>query len=119
VYSTPIIVTVQADVSGVFEYVLDTTLEDGTHEVYVASVNNSGKILAQSNPIPFVKTAQAIEYTPASVSGTDPVDSATQIMLTLTFLLTLLIAGAVIVWIGMRYAHTETTTEQAHENNGL
>jgi hypothetical protein len=119
VYSTPIIVTVQADVSGVFEYVLDTTLEDGTHEVYVASVNNSGKILAQSKPIPFVKTAQAIEYTPASVSGADPVDSATQLMLTLTFLFTLLIAGAGIVWIGMRHTHSEEGIKQPHENSSL
>jgi hypothetical protein len=107
VYSTPIIVTVQADSAGTFDYIFDQTLEDGSHEIFVASVNNSGKIVAQSSPIPFVKTAQAIEYTPATVTGASPVDKTTQYMLIITLVTLLLIALTVVVWIGMHHTHPD------------
>jgi len=59
IYSTPIVVTVKTDNEGEWVYALDRELENGDHTMYVASVNNSGKIIAKSNPIPFVKTATA------------------------------------------------------------
>lgn len=59
IFSTPIVVTVQADESGEWTYSLTKELENGDHEVYVATVDNTGKIVARSNPIPFVKTAEA------------------------------------------------------------
>ena len=61
IYSTPITVTVRSDERGVWTYELTKELEDGDHEVYVATVNSSGKILSQSPSVPFVKQAQAIE----------------------------------------------------------
>ncbi|MEX0931429.1 MAG: Ig-like domain-containing protein [Candidatus Paceibacterota bacterium] len=60
IFSTPIIVTVKTDSDGVWRYTLDQELEDGSHTMYVATVNNSGKIIAQSSPFPFVKEAQAV-----------------------------------------------------------
>jgi hypothetical protein len=59
IYSTPIIVTVKTDSSGAWTYELEQELEDGEHQMYVATVDNSGKILARSNPILFTKSAEA------------------------------------------------------------
>jgi hypothetical protein len=59
IYSTPIIVTVKTDVNGEWQYTLNKELENGKHEVYTATVNNIGKILAKSSAFTFVKTAEA------------------------------------------------------------
>lgn len=59
VYSTPTIVTVKTDETGFFEYTFKKELTDGEHEVYVAITDNSGSIVAQSEPFRFVKEAQA------------------------------------------------------------
>lgn len=59
IYSTPIIVTVKTTENGDWRYELDKELENGEHQMYVASVDNSGKIIARSNPISFTKTADA------------------------------------------------------------
>jgi hypothetical protein len=64
VFSTPVIVTVKTDSRGEWTYTLDKELEDGEHEIHVATVDNSGKILAKSNAIPFTQTASA-----ASIGG--------------------------------------------------
>lgn len=61
IFSTPIIITVKTNEEGVWTYELDQELSDGSHELYVATVNNSGKIIAKSDPIPFVKEAAAAE----------------------------------------------------------
>jgi hypothetical protein len=61
IFSSPITVTVKTDINGQWEYVLDRELPDGNHEVYVASVDNSGKILAKSSGVSFVKQAAAVE----------------------------------------------------------
>jgi hypothetical protein len=106
VYSTPVVVTVRADSEGKFEYTFDETLEDGSHEVYVTSVNNTGKILAKSEPIPFVKTAQAIEYTPiAAAHEADPVTRTMKTALTLLFILILLLMTGVVIWLGYLKSH--------------
>jgi len=63
-FSTPIIVTAQVDGAGKWTYELDQELPDGEHEMYVATVNNQGKIMAQSDPVNFDKTASAIEVQP-------------------------------------------------------
>ncbi|MCK5590427.1 MAG: hypothetical protein KAI72_00590, partial [Candidatus Pacebacteria bacterium] len=62
IYSTPIIVTVKTDKNGDWSYVLDKELEDGEHEIYVAIIDNAGKIFAKSNPLPFVKEAEAVGF---------------------------------------------------------
>lgn len=59
IFSTPIVVTVRTDAEGKWEYELDKQLENGKHELYVATVDNSGKIIARSEAIPFVKEASA------------------------------------------------------------
>lgn len=59
IYSTPVIVTVKTDDNGDWSYELDKELENGDHELYVATVSNSGKIVARSTSIPFTKTADA------------------------------------------------------------
>lgn len=56
----PIIVTVKTNENGDWSYELDKELEDGNHEVYVAVTDNTGKITAKSEPIKFIKTAEAV-----------------------------------------------------------
>ncbi|MEI7621467.1 MAG: Ig-like domain-containing protein [Candidatus Moraniibacteriota bacterium] len=64
IYSNdPIIITVKTNENGDWEYELDKNLEDGSHEAYVAVTDNTGKITAKSQPLAFVKTAQAVELT--------------------------------------------------------
>ena len=62
IYSTmPIVITVKADGNGNWNYELDKTMVDGTHEVYVAVNNNEGKIVESSLPTPFfIQKAQAV-----------------------------------------------------------
>jgi len=77
IFSTPIVVTVKTDISGAWHYTLDSELPNGDHTLYVASVDASGKILAKSPAVPFIKTAEAAEYTPLTIETTpttDPLD---------------------------------------------
>ena len=110
VYSTPIIVTVRTDTWGSFDYELDAQLADGSHELFVASVNDTGKVLATSAPIPFVKTAEAISYTPeAHVSSEDPVSAALLNTLPLVVVIALLTVMSVVVLIGYLRSRRGTT----------
>lgn len=59
IYSTPIVVTVRTDDSGAWTYEMTQELENGEHQMYVATVDGSGRILARSNPILFTKSAEA------------------------------------------------------------
>ena len=77
IFSTPVVVTVKADVSGAWSYTLDSELEDGNHELYVATVDAGGRILAKSPAVPFVKRAEAAEFTPLlvpEVATPDPLE---------------------------------------------
>lgn len=67
IFSTPTIVTVRADENGAFSYTFEKELEDGEHEVYVAITDNTGAIVAKSNPFRFVKEAEA--FTPIDASA--------------------------------------------------
>jgi hypothetical protein len=67
IFSTPTIVTVRTDEDGSFEYTFEKELEDGEHEVYVAVTDNTGAIMARSNPFRFIKEAQA--FTPVNAAG--------------------------------------------------
>jgi hypothetical protein len=73
VFSTPTIVTARADENGIFSYTFDKELEDGEHEVYVAITDNTGAIMARSNPFTFVKKAEA--FTPVDTNAGDVVGS--------------------------------------------
>ncbi|MFZ1626616.1 MAG: Ig-like domain-containing protein [Candidatus Moraniibacteriota bacterium] len=73
VYSDPIILTVKTDSEGNWSYELDKTVEEGEHEVYVAVTDNTGKITAKSEPLPFVKVAQAITVVPKADAASSAV----------------------------------------------
>ncbi len=60
IFSEPIVVTVKADGAGAWVYTLDKELPDGTHQVYSAITDAGGRILAKSEPLPFVKSAAAV-----------------------------------------------------------
>lgn len=61
IFSTPTVMTVKTDSDGSFVYTFENELEDGEHEVYVAVTDNTGEIVAQSNPFRFIKEAQAFQ----------------------------------------------------------
>lgn len=65
VYSDPIVLTVKTDSDGNWTYELDKDLENGNHQVYVAVTDNTGKITAKSEPLAFVKTAEAATIIPS------------------------------------------------------
>jgi len=67
----PIVATVKTDSNGDWTYTIDKELENGNHEVYVAVTNNTGAIKARSNPLPFVKTAQAVTVTSPAESAAE------------------------------------------------
>jgi len=70
IYSNdPVIITVKTNANGDWEYVLDKNLEDGDHEAYVAVTDNTGKITSKSEPLFFVKTAQAVEMKNSNTAG--------------------------------------------------
>lgn len=59
VFSTPTVVTVKTEADGSFEYTFNKELEDGEHQVFVALTDNTGDIVAQSEPFTFIKQAEA------------------------------------------------------------
>jgi len=71
IFSTPIVVTVKTDADGNWSYIFDKDLEDGEHEVYAAITDNIGRVIAKSNPLPFVKTAEAFTATGAVTQAVD------------------------------------------------
>src|SRR3990167_2188454 len=76
IYSDPIIVTVKTDAEGNWTYDLDKELPDGDHEIFVAVTDNVGKISAQSEALPFVKTAQAVAIKPAAAAAAEALQNA-------------------------------------------
>jgi hypothetical protein len=76
IHSDPIVLTVKTDADGNWSYILDRDLADGEHEVYVAVTDNTGKISEKSEPLAFVKTAEAITIIPpAEASATERAQS--------------------------------------------
>lgn len=75
IFSTPIVVTVKTDDSGTWEYTHTEELSTGDHKIFVATVNNSGKILAKSTPIPFTRTAEASTLAAQTVQTETPNNS--------------------------------------------
>jgi hypothetical protein len=78
IYSNdPIIVRVKTDENGNWNYEMTDNLDNGNHEVYVALTDSQGKMKDKSEPLRFVKTAQAISVIPfaeAAPSDQSPVD---------------------------------------------
>lgn len=101
VYSgQPVIITVKTDSNGDWTYVMDKELKDGNHEVYVAVTNNSGAIQAKSEPLPFVKTAQAVAVTrPAQANSVQPTTKAGISAKNLLFIFAFSFFGVVVAFI--------------------
>ncbi len=78
VYSDPIVLTVKTDSEGNWTYELDKELDDGEHEAYVAITDNTGKITGKSEPIAFVKSAQAVTVIPAAQAAPEVTLPVTQ-----------------------------------------
>ena len=70
VFSSPTIVTVRTGEDGSFVYRFEKELEDGEHEVYVAVTDNTGAIMARSNPFRFIKQAEAFSPIGGTVTPT-------------------------------------------------
>lgn len=102
VFSRPTVVTVKSDTAGEWTYTFDKTLEDGSHEVYVASVNNSGRILARSDSVPFTKQGGNIDVGSSPSAAIISVDefSVTQFLLN-NFLLVSTFVVLVVIILGV------------------
>jgi len=72
IFSTPTIVTVKTDARGEWSYTLDKELENGEHEVYVATVDNSGRLIARSESIAITQTAEAAALGTFGIGETNP-----------------------------------------------
>lgn len=115
VFSTPIVVTVKTDSRGEWEYKFDQELDNGNHEVYVATVNNSGKLVARSNSIPFTKTAEAAAFGSFQVSDNTEVESFVEKNLELLVLTILLAAILITLMLTGRGTKTKKLIEAANE----
>jgi hypothetical protein len=111
-YSDPVIAIVETDASGNWTYGFDSQLEDGGHEAYVAATDNEGRIMAQSKPFLFVKTAGAIAVStvPKNVPIETPQSSEEEVFSvdkTITvgiIIMTILSLGGIIIWHFVRRA---------------
>jgi len=81
-YSDPIILTVKTNDDGTWSYEVDKDVEDGEHQIYVAVTDNTGKITAKSEPLMFVKTAEAATIIPPAEAAASelasPVENQTR-----------------------------------------
>ncbi len=109
IYSTPVVVTVKADQNGNWKYTLDSELPDGKHDLYVAMVNNDGRIIAKSPVVPFTKQAEALDYVPLIVPPiTEPtlIDTLRENLWVLGAVLLLIFGGVIVGVLGLRYPST-------------
>ena len=99
----PIVITVKTDENGNWSYELDKELENGQHEAYVAVADDSGKILAKSEPIAFVKTAEAATIVPApgSESNQSPIARSQQQYVLIAIIITVVCLGIALALIGI------------------
>lgn len=111
IYSTPVIVTVKTDANGSWKYTLNKELEDGSHSVSVATVDNSGKILAKSSPIPFTKTAQAATLDSASTSFISDAGQPTLFSGRTLYMLIMVCAGIIFFTLGIMGLNTRRQEE--------
>jgi hypothetical protein len=60
IYNMPILANVKTNESGQWTYRLEKEFEDGEHQIFVTTVDTSGKIIVRSNSILFTKTADSV-----------------------------------------------------------
>ncbi len=85
VFSTPTIVTVRTEADGSFEYTFSKELEDGEHQVFVALTDNTGDIVAQSEPFTFIKQAEAFTAVDAEAVISDSQSSESTMFVASSF----------------------------------
>jgi len=113
IYSTPVVVTVKSDQSGKWIFTLTEELVDGDHELYVATVNNSGKVIAKSTSIPFVKEAGAVSLKEDlstfsyNASGEYTIFSRESIILLSLALIAIFIIAIIIIGYYKEHGHTK------------
>ena len=121
VFSTPVIVTVKTDSEGAWSYTFDKELEDGTHEVYVGITDNAGKIVAKSNPLTFVKEAEA--FTPvAATNSVEPITQSaplesgdsllSEYMALIILSVIVVLIGLILILLGVYYGRQEELSEK-------
>jgi hypothetical protein len=122
VFSDPVVLTVKTDADGNWSYVLDNNLDDGNHEVYVAVTDNTGKISAKSEPIAFVKTAEAVTVIPpaeaAAEKNAQPVTKkrfGTDLVLVVSFTLLGLLAALLLVGLYRHKSGKKDTEENPNQ----
>ncbi|MCB9811877.1 hypothetical protein H6783_03110 [Candidatus Nomurabacteria bacterium] len=116
IFSTPVIVTVRTDENGVWNYQFDKELEDGEHELYVGMTDNTGKIVAKSEVLRFVKTAEAFSTvteaaTVAASTEQTENDLLSERILMFVLSLSVVIIGLILLLLGM---HLRTERPQEH-----
>lgn len=129
VYSElPTILTVKTDADGNWSYTLEKSLDDGEHQVYVAVTDHTGKIAAKSEPLAFVKTAQAATVIPPAEAETlensvSPVEKrkvSDMMLLGIVAVFALLVAILLIGYLIRRkkaHAHNGETVEASMGND--
>lgn len=104
IFSTPVILTVRTDAEGAWSYVFEKELEDGSHTLFVGITDNAGRIIAKSQPFPFVKTAEAFSEAPrasvAQVATPEEPSLLSAHMLLLLVALTLTLLGISLIALG-------------------
>lgn len=105
IFSTPVVITVKTDAGGNWNYIFDKTLENGSHEMYVGITDNEGRIVAKSNPISFVKTAEAFAGetktpTPQPIESVEPSLVNTDSLLTIGSVIVLML-GLALIFVGL------------------
>ena len=111
VYSDdPVVLAVKTDSDGNWSYILDNELEDGEHQVYVALTEEDGQVKGKSNPLVFIKTAQAISV--ISEQPVSPMEKAKKRFLIFSIVISALAILLAILIIGWRI-RTQKIDERA------
>lgn len=120
IFSTPIVVTVKTDNNGNWNYELEQELENGEHQMYVATVNNTGKIIARSNPIAFTKTAEAasIGIVGIDVETSNAGDFFRDNFILVSLAILILVVILAVMFLGRRKDVKEIVTELKNEVDG-
>jgi Bacterial Ig-like domain len=103
IFSTPVVVTIKTDANGNWRYTLDTELPDGAHDLYVAMVNNDGRVIARSPNVPFIKQAEAVSYAPLvtpPLSDPSLIDTLRENMIVAGGVIFLVFAGIAVIVVG-------------------
>ena len=98
----PVVVSLRTDVNGDWNYTLDKEIADGQHEVYVAVADDAGKIITKSEPIAFVKTAEAATMIPMSQfnANQSPIENSSSQYVTIALIIVSVFLIIAIILIG-------------------